>query len=800
MLGTILMRLPVTQLLIASAVAAAAMVARAADADAESAHRGASEGLAFVNPLIGTRDGGNVFAGATLPYGLAKAVADVDGENTGGFGLDGSSVTGFSSVHDSGTGGNPSLGNFPLFPQVCPGDDLNRCSFRIGDRKLHYINESVVAEPGRFRIELTSGVKADMTVSEHAALYRFEFPHAGDATECSEHPMILLDLTDLWQSRQNASVAVDERTGRMVGNGTFLPSFGAGSYVLHFCADFFGADVHDTGVWVNSRAGNEPKHIILTRGFNLFYLEGGAFTRFSRPADGTVTVRMGMSFVSGEQACRSAEREIPDPLKNLDRLVRGARDAWAEKLSPVSVKAGGASEDLLKSFWSGAYRAMISPQNYTGENPLWESDEPYFDSFYCLWDGFRVQHPLLTILDPRAQTDMVRALLDIYRHEGWLPDCRMSLCKGWTQGGSNADVVIADAYVKNLSSTIDWDLALEAVVTDAEKEPLEWSYEGRGGLASWKALHYIPYLDFDPSGFGTNSRSVSRTLEYSYDDFCVAQLAGGLGKGDLHGKYSQRSMNWQNLWKADQASLINGSDTGFRGFFQPRFQNGTFGFQDPIACSNLAGFCSLTTNPSETFEASIWQYLFYVPHAAASLIGLVGGDDAMVSRLDFFHTSGLADISNEPVFLTVFLYHYAGRPALSTRRVHTYVPRSFRAAPDGLPGNDDSGAMGSFLFFSVLGLFPVAGQDVYLISAPLVEEVSITHPVTGKTATVRNIGFDATYKNVCIQRARLNGREWTRSWIGHDFFTQGGLLELELGAEESDWGREASDRPPSWGF
>lgn len=226
-----------------------------------------------------------------------------------------------------------------------------------------------------------------------------------------------------------------------------------------------------------------------------------------------------------------------------------------------------------------------------------------------MWDSFRVQHPFLTVVDPTAQAQMVQTLLDIYEHDGWLPDCHMSMCSGWTQGGSNADVVIADAYHKNLSSAIDWDVALQAVLADAEDEPLEWSIHGRGGLRSWKSLNYIPYLDYDPLGFGTNSRSISRTLEYAYDDYCLATMAGGMGKRDLEDKYLKRSTNWLNLWKEDQTSFINGTDTGFRGFFQPKYQNGTWGFQDPITCSALASFCSLTTNPSETFEASIWQYL-----------------------------------------------------------------------------------------------------------------------------------------------------------------------------------------------
>ena len=150
------------------------------------------------------------------------------------------------------------------------------------------------------------------------------------------------------------------------------------------------------------------------------------------------------------------------------------------------------------------------------------------------------------------------------------------------------------------------------------------------------------------------------------------------------------------------------------------------------------------------------------------------------------------------MFLTVYLYHYAGRPALSTERIHTYIPKSFNSSPGGLPGNDDSGAMGAFLFFSVMGLFPVAGQNVYLISPPFFEEISIRSPQTGKTATVRNIGFDPSYKKVYVQKATVNGKPWTKSWIGHEFFTEGWMLELTLGTKESDWGTKPGDRPPSW--
>lgn len=219
-----------------------------------------------------------------------------------------------------------------------------------------------------------------MTTSNHTALYRFEFPTKPvDGSPLS--PLILLDLSDLWESRQNATITVDPATARMTGNGTFLPSFGSGYYVLHFCADFLGAPVRDTGIFVNDRGGSEPKSIFITRGINLFNLVGGGWARFNAPTfNNTITARVGVSFVSSAQACHNAEQEIPD--FEFDPVRKNAEDAWRNKLSPVSIEPGGASTELQTIFYSGIYRNFLSPQNYTGENPLWTSTEPYFDSFY----------------------------------------------------------------------------------------------------------------------------------------------------------------------------------------------------------------------------------------------------------------------------------------------------------------------------------------------------------------------------------------------------------------------------------
>lgn len=269
-----------------------------------------------------------------------------------------------------------SLGNFPIFPNPgCPNNDLNLCTYRYQDRSIGFSNETLIAQAGYFSIDLVSGIKGEITVTNHTALYRFSFPASGTA------PMIFADLIDLPQSRSNGTALVNTTSGRITGSGTFNPSFGIGNYDLHFCADFSGADIYDTGVFVNDRAGNDPQTVTTTYdGVNDDEsYSAGAFTRF---AVGTTSViaRVGVSFISVDQACSNGETEIPT--FDFDGTKTAAQNVWKKKLGVISVDATGVSADLQTVFWSGAYRALLSPQDYTGENPLWESTEPYYDSYY----------------------------------------------------------------------------------------------------------------------------------------------------------------------------------------------------------------------------------------------------------------------------------------------------------------------------------------------------------------------------------------------------------------------------------
>lgn len=348
--------------------------------------------LRYIDPLIGTTNGGHVFPGATLPYGMAKPVADSanKNENAAGYVEDMSFISGFSHLHDSGTGGRPSMGQFPLFVHPgCAGDDVSKCKYSSASRAVMRWPLSSRAKPGYFSIRLKNSVLAEMTAAEHTALYRFRFPDKdspqdGLGNGVPYSPLILVDLDDLDHTRHGGGIRVDVgakgNTARIVGDSTYRPSFGTGEYDAFFCADFKGATVRKAGSFMQDvpDAGRRILEPDPHGDFKLPSRSAGAWVQFEAPAGDEIMSRVGLSFISREQACRNAEREIPG--WDFAAVQARAEDAWAEKLSVIEVDEADIDPALLVTFWSGLYRTMLSPQNYTGENQLWKSDEPYFDS------------------------------------------------------------------------------------------------------------------------------------------------------------------------------------------------------------------------------------------------------------------------------------------------------------------------------------------------------------------------------------------------------------------------------------
>lgn len=619
-----------------------------------------------------------------------------------------------------------------------------------------------------------------------------------DKVDPNKAHYLLFDLSfDAPRTFQTGETTVALKGSRIKAEGSYRPSFGEGGYKAFMCMD-----LRPSSKPTSLQPGDGIKNVSLfTADKQVFTAQLGDAQSFDgnhqktvvefTSADEVLYVRQGVSFISIDQACKNAEEEIPD--FDFEKTEVATKEAWSEALAPLTVDTRGVSENTTTVFWSGVYRAMVSPINTTGENPLWESTEPYWDSFYCIWDSFRAQHPLLNIIHPVAQSEMVRALIDMYRHEGWMPDCRMQLCKGWTQGGTNADVVLADSYVKGVHLGINWTDGYAALLKDAEEESWNWNLQGRGNLNSYRNLGYVPNDDNNDSpGWGTRTRSASRSLEYHYNDFCVAQVAKGLNKTDDAIKYYNRSGNWRNLYHDDL------EDTGYKGFIQPRKMDGSWAFQDPKRCSPALEplSCFLNYAGGEFYEASAWEYTFLAANGdMAALITRMGGPDLFSQRLDTMFENRYHDIGDEPGYLPCWMYNYAGKPSKTVDRTRDIFTRYFNTTHNGIPGNDDSGAMGAYTTFHLLGFYPVAGQDVYLISSPSFPSWAIKNPITGKMAYFKTKNFAP--KNIYVQSLTLNGQPYDKNWFSHDFFTNGGTFEFTLGPYPSMWGTNARSLPPS---
>jgi len=493
----------------------------------------------------------------------------------------------------------------------------------------------------------------------------------------------------------------------------------------------------------------------------------------------TIQMKVGVSFISALKAQQNVRDEIPH--WNFQQVLQETQNKWENLMTRIEIPAN-ATHDQKVMFYTALYHTQLMPVDRTGENPNWTSNQPYYDDFYAIWDTYRSSHPLLTLITPSRQVDIVNAMLDIYKRDGYLPDARSGNCNGRTQGGSNAEVIIADAYSKGLKG-IDYSLALQAMLKDATVPPGgNEEKEGRGGLTDYNSLGYV----------STNFvRSGNRTVEYAYDDYCLAQVAKGLNRMGEYRRFMKQSENWKNLWR-------NIEDNGSQGFIMPKDPSGKW--VDSIPCDVYNGrysFVKYTPLAQDWpncvcwwcgffYEASSWEYSLFVPHDVPGLIEKSGGNEAFMKRLDTLFDNNYYNVGNEPSFLSSCLYHWIGRPDLSSQRTHQIIDQNYNATRDGIPGNDDSGAMSSWLAFHMIGLYPNAGQSYYLITSPYFQE-TVINLENGKKfkITAKNLSD----KNQFIQSATLNGKPFNQSWIEHSDITKGGELILIMNDNPSKtWG------------
>jgi predicted alpha-1,2-mannosidase len=712
----------------------------------------------FVDPFLGAAGGGNVFPGPAMPFGEIKPGPDMDngpGHDANAGWSETGYIRGFSQTHVSGTGGGARYGNILVTAttgQPAPTDSESP-------------RENEHGSAGYYAVKLSRyGIGVEITAARRAAIYRFRFPQ-------SQRANLLIDVSHYLVSglrTQENQIPVSSTVH------IFSPTEITGStsvkggwnkqpvpYTVYFYAET-DTPADSTGTWLGSRlnAGSREASGTPTTA-------AGAWLSYSPESGRTVQMKIGISFISVDQARRNLAAEIPG--FDFDAVHAAAVAAWNQALSPIDIE--GETPEQAQIFYTALYHTMLMPSDRTGENPLWHSTEPYYDDYYAIWDIFRTSGPLLTLIAPERETSIVRALVDLYRHEGWLPDARSGNYNGRTQGGSNAEFMLTDAYVKGLPG-IDWKTALAAEIHDAEVSPADHLKEGRGGLDDWHKLGYVSIEGSDRSG--------SVAMEYAADDFEIALLAKNIGSSADYEKYLKRSANWENLWDASF------TDGGFTGFIRTRHRDGTW-------LSPFTAMDHCTWGGDTFYEGNSWTYSFFVPQNVAGLIGKMGGPETFVRRLDaFFAVPGRYDVGNEPGFLTPYLYNWAGRPDKTAEHVRAIIAASYHSGMRGLPGNDDSGAMSSWYIFGQMGIFPNAGQTVYLIGSPAYSR-TILHLAGGKDFIIEARKLSA--KNIYVIAATLDGQPLDRAWLRHSEIIAGGRLVLTMSSTPGNWGR--SDLPPS---
>ncbi|KAF2649874.1 glycoside hydrolase family 92 protein [Lophiostoma macrostomum CBS 122681] len=780
----------------------------------------------FVNPFIGSEGGipgyayggGDVFVGGAVPFGMVKLGIDTYEEPVNQSALNGGwtpqgKVTGISMLHESGTGGGAKYGypaQMPLasLEGVNLLDNLTYWQTREGDD---------VASVGYFRTRLASGVSVELSATRHAGLHHYSFP--------SEEQHVLVDFshylphpTRSWDSQFYAGGEIEIQANGSVYTG--YTSIGGGWNIgapvtVYVCGEF-DASPESAKTFSGKNTFPVSRHFRTTDNlttpeptFQDSSARSGPMNNrvgaiFSWNSTDDIRSRVGVSFISVSKACAYKNEELT---WDIDKTVQAARAEWnRDVFSKIRVDTSdSANRTRLALLYSSLYFTHLIPSERIGENPLWESEEPSWDDFYTMWDLFRNQVSLWHLIQPKYYESMIRSLIDMFKNEGYLPDGRSGNYNGLVQGGSNADNVLADAYVKGLRGAINWTEGYAAVKKDAEvipffdENPVDSQgslKEGRSALDDWIPLGYV--------SADRNTRAVSKTVEYSLNDFAVSQIAAGEEPGDQN-IYLRRSAGWQLSWDPEATSR------NFSGFVMPRYANGTF--HKTYNITNC-GDCNWA---DESYEGTAFEYSFVIPHDVETVIQLMGGPQHFEERLDYVfqpNTSGvdlgvnglgitsINNVANEPDFGTPYLYNYLNKQWKSVQRSRQLVNDFYFNTSNGIPGNSDAGALNCWLIWQMLGLYPIVTTPVYLLESPWFDDVNITvnH---NSTLRIRAEGRDDGdgRQGYYVQGVTINGQNWNKNWFEHEdaggIMTAGGEISFQLGAEQKVW--ETGDAPPSPG-
>ncbi|HEY2505982.1 MAG TPA: lectin [Streptosporangiaceae bacterium] len=735
---------------------------------------GGSGPAALVNPLIGTAGAGNVFPGADAPFGMLQWSPDTTNPaDGGGYSASSSEITGFSLTHVSGLG-CPGAGDVPILPTTGAIDPDAQDGFRRGAQ---------AAQAGYYGVRLADGIGVQLTATTRSGLAEFSFP-AGDRGNL----IFKLDRSRLGDSAVRFIVASPTQVEGAVTTRSFC---GLGTpYTLYFVMRFSRA-ADRYGTFTSAAASGqhpEAKQLTITdpgklqaptaaAGQPALATPAGGYVSFA--AGAPVLAKVGISYVSAAGAVANLATE--DPGWDFTAIRSATQRAWNDLLGKITVTSGTRARRVV--FYTALYHSLLAPvvfsdvdRQYIGADGKVHTVDAgqaaeYTD--FSNWDIYRTQAQLEALLDPAAASGAAQSLLDAYRQTGMLPKWPADDDDSYTMVGDPADAVLADYYAFGARG-FDAPAALAAMITQATRPS-----NVRPGLAYLSTLGYLP--NDGSYGCCNYHGSVSTTLEYNTDDFAISAMAAALGDRPAEQAFRQRAQDWQHL--LDPAT----------GFMQPRLADGAW----------RPGFSP--TSPAGFVEGDSWQYTGMVPFDVAGLTDAKGGRTAMARYLDAVlasftagFTGASADLGNEPSFELPWEYDYIGEPAATQRTVRAIQDALWLDAPDGLPGNDDLGAMSAWFVWSALGLYPMTpGTATLALGSPLFISAVIRLP-SGHDLRIEGAGAatDAPY----VQSAAWDGQAFDHAYAPSGALATGGTLSFRLGTSPSgSWAAAPADAPPSYG-
>ncbi|MDR3713175.1 MAG: GH92 family glycosyl hydrolase [Puia sp.] len=735
------------------------------------------EAVDYVNPLIGSPfagfaeglEGGGTTPIVGSPYAMTNFVLQTHENKMSRmpYIYEDSSVIGFIATHQP-TVWMGDYGYVSVMPQI------GELKVLPADRALPFSHKTEVSKPYYYSVQLQAGkeagkkeiIKGEIAAASRCGMFRFTFPQS-DQSHIIIHginlnPALQDDNNDLGHriATLKGYVKVDAANKEITGYnpdrqsaqlGPELPNF-KGYFIIQFDKPF-----ESFGTW----SGSDVK----AAGVEQYGTMMGAYISFKTKKNEVVKVRIATSFISLDQARENLLHEMPD--WDFEKTVAATRAKWQENLSRV--QPAGITEDQKAIFYTALFHTMLFPREFSEYGKYYSAFDDkihngvsYTD--YSLWDTYRALHPLLLFTQPDRVNGLVNALLQMYQEGGRLP-MWPNPAETNIMISTHADAVVADAYIKGYRG-YDTNLAYEALMKDALVPPVDdtllpygdrdkWTgYEARAGLTAFNSIGYVP--------FGKTAESVSRTIEYSSDDYTIAQMAKAMGKTDDYTRLLQWSKNYRNLYDPSA------------GFFIPKKANGDFLYFNPKdKLGRQDGFT----------EGDQWTYLFGAMQDVPGLIALMGGNEKFATKLDSNFNGNHYHHDNEPGHHYIYLYDYCGQPWKTQELARTHTTINYRNKPLGINGNDDCGQMSAWYLFGVMGFYPVTpASGIYAIGAPQFPKLTIHYKTaTGAAVSLEIVAKNLSAANKYVQSVTLDGKPVEHPFISHEDLVNGKLLVFQMG-------------------